>query len=475
VSQLEDVRKATIQIVAEGSFVDPAGAQIASAGSGSGFIIDPSGLAVTNNHVVAGAALIRVWVGGESEPRNAVILGVSECSDLAVIDIEGDGYDYLEWYEGEVQPGLTVYAAGYPLGDPEFTLTRGIVSKGRAGGESTWASVDAVIEHDATINPGNSGGPLVSEAGTVIAVNYASSQGANQYFAIAQKEALQAVERLRSDENVDSIGINPQAVTLDSGLTGVWVASVESGSPADKAGIKGGDIIVQLEGLELAKDGTMADYCDILRTHKPEDTLKVQVVRFATSEVLEGQINGRELEQAFSMQQEGREYVEQGETDETISYVVVSDDSETIIMEIPESWSDVDGSAWTDDNGQVLGPALQASPDLQGFLDDQAPGAMFLATSLEGESFDAGEYLDLLDFSDTCSYEGRSEYEDALYAGLYDLYTDCGNTDNVLFVVVSAPEDAAFLTILVVEAMTEADLEAADRIFDSFEVIGDLP
>jgi serine protease Do len=175
------------------------------------------------------------------------------------------------------------------------------------------------------------------------------------------------------------------------------------------------------------------------------------------------------------MQQEGREYVEQGETDETISYVVVSDDSETIIMEIPESWSDVDGSAWTDDNGQVLGPALQASPDLQGFLDDQAPGAMFLATSLEGESFDAGEYLDLLDFSDTCSYEGRSEYEDALYAGLYDLYTDCGNTDNVLFVVVSAPEDAAFLTILVVEAMTEADLEAADRIFDSFEVIGDLP
>ena len=191
VGQLEDVKKATIQIVAEGSFVDPAGAQIASAGSGSGFIVDPSGIAVTNNHVVAGAALIRVWVGGESEPRNAVILGVSECSDLAVIDIEGDGYEYLEWYEGEIQPGLTVYAAGYPLGDPEFTLTRGIVSKGQANGESSWASVDAVIEHDATINPGNSGGPLVSEQGQVIAVNYASSPDANQYFAITQKEALE--------------------------------------------------------------------------------------------------------------------------------------------------------------------------------------------------------------------------------------------------------------------------------------------
>jgi serine protease Do len=145
------------------------------------------------------------------------------------------------------------------------------------------------------------------------------------------------------------------------------------------------------------------------------------------------------------------------------------------VIEIPESWNDIDGSPWTDDNGDVLGAALQASPDLQGFLDDQAPGVMFLATSLDGESFDAAEYLDLLDFSDNCAYEGRSEYEDALYTGLYDLYTDCGNTDNVLFVVVSAPEDETFLTMLVVEAMTEADLEAADRIFDSFEVIGNLP
>ncbi len=86
-------------------------------------------------------------------------MGVSECSDLAVIDIEGDGYPYLEWFDGQVAPGLDVYAAGFPLGDPEFTLTRGIISKERADGETDWASVDWVVEHDATINPGNSGGP----------------------------------------------------------------------------------------------------------------------------------------------------------------------------------------------------------------------------------------------------------------------------------------------------------------------------
>jgi serine protease Do len=176
ISELDQVKDATIQIEAQGTFIDPeVGLMLNDAGRGSGFIIDPSGIAVTNNHVVTGAALLKVWVGGESEPRNAKILGVSECSDLAVIDIEGDGYPYLDWYTDDINVGLDVYAAGYPLGDPEFTLTRGIISKAKADGESNWASVDEVLEHDATINPGNSGGPLITTEGKVVGVNYAYS------------------------------------------------------------------------------------------------------------------------------------------------------------------------------------------------------------------------------------------------------------------------------------------------------------
>jgi hypothetical protein len=76
---------------------------------------------------------------------------------------------------------------------------------------------------------------------------------------------------------------------------GVWVSSVQSGSPADKAGIKGGDIITTLENLVVATDGTMSDYCDIIRSHNSEDPLNVEVVRFSTGEVLQGQLNGREL------------------------------------------------------------------------------------------------------------------------------------------------------------------------------------
>ena len=97
VDSLEDVRGAIVRIVAEGSFVDPEyGQQYNAAGSGSGFFVSSDGVAVTNNHVVTGAAFLQVYVDGEDEPRNARVLGMSEYSDLAVIDVEGDGYPYLE-------------------------------------------------------------------------------------------------------------------------------------------------------------------------------------------------------------------------------------------------------------------------------------------------------------------------------------------------------------------------------------------
>ncbi|MGW8249129.1 MAG: S1C family serine protease [Anaerolineales bacterium] len=295
VSSLQDVKGAVIQIEAQGTFIDPeVGLVRNGAGRGSGFIIDPSGIAVTNNHVVTGAGLLKVFVDGEE--KNAKVLGVSECSDLAVIDIDGDDYPYLEWYQGPVEVGMDLYVAGFPLGDPEYTLTKGIISKAKAGGETSWASVDSVIEYDATSNPGNSGGPVITPDGKVLAVHYAGDASARQAFGISEAVAARVIERLRSGENLDSIGINGQAVGTDDGsLTGIWVASVQSGSPADKAGLEAGDIITMMENLVLATDGSMSQYCDILRSHSPEDTLSVEVLRWPTGELLEGQLNGREL------------------------------------------------------------------------------------------------------------------------------------------------------------------------------------
>src|SRR5690606_29096743 len=115
----DEAQAGVVQIVAQGTFRDPeVGEQPNASGSGTGFIVDASGIAVTNNHVVTGAATIEVFVDGEDDPRNAQVLGVSECNDLAVIDIEGDGYRYFEWTDAEPRPGDEVNLAGFPLGDP---------------------------------------------------------------------------------------------------------------------------------------------------------------------------------------------------------------------------------------------------------------------------------------------------------------------------------------------------------------------
>jgi len=297
INSLQDVKQAVIQIEAQGTFVDPQfGLIVNGAGRGSGFIIDPEGIAVTNNHVVTGAALLKVWVGGESEPRNARLLGVSECSDLAVIDIEGSDFRYLDWFEGPIDVGMDMYIAGFPLGDPEYTLNKGIISKAKADGETSWSSVDSVLEYDATSNPGNSGGPVVTPDGEVLAVHYAGNANTRQAFGISRDVAREMIDILREGRDVDTIGINGQAVgTEDGSLTGIWVSSVQSGSPADEAGVQAGDIITMMENLVLATDGTMEQYCDIIRTHSLEDVLALQVLRWTSGEVLEGQLNGREL------------------------------------------------------------------------------------------------------------------------------------------------------------------------------------
>jgi serine protease Do len=477
VTTLEGVKSAVIQIEAQGSFVEPGvGLQMNMAGRGSGFIIDPSGIAVTNNHVVTGAAFLKVWVGGESQPRNAKILAVSECSDLAVIDIDGEGFPYLEWYDGPISAGLDIYAAGFPLGDPEYTLTRGIVAKEHADGETSWASVDTVIQHDASTNPGNSGGPLVTEDGKVVAIHYASASGVNQYFAIARDEALKVIDRLRAGQDVNSIGVNGTAVSDGEGLSGIWVSSVESGSPADQAGIRGGDIITRLEGLVLATDGTMSDYCDILRSHNPDDVLSVEVLRFDTGEMLEGQLNGRGLE-AVSIPVVPTRAATEGEPAAAgyTDYVLITDDYGILQVEVPQEWSDVDGSAWLME-GEEIGATVSASPDLAGFNDSYGtPGLFFGASNVLIAEVDAFSFLDAINFTDECLLDGRYDYDDGYYVGYYDLWTDCGDALSSIVNIAATPEDGSYLVWVLGQLVSDADVDAFSRVIETFQVVGDLP
>ena len=295
---IDSVQPSVIQIEAIGTIRDPEVGFTDGSGRGSGFIISDDGIAVTNNHVVTGAATLEVFIGGDtSESYNATVLGVSECNDLAVIDIdEDDPLPALQWYDDDITTGLDVYAAGFPLGDPEFTLTRGIVSKLEADGDTSWASIDSVLEHDAAIQPGNSGGPLVTTDAAIVGVNYAGGSPTNteQFFAIDKDRAQEVVEKLMEGD-FESIGVNGQVVVdEEAGIAGVWVAGVAPGSPADDAELLPGDIIQTMNGIPIGTDGTMADYCDVLRT-SGDNPIQIEVLRFDTSEILTGEINGDEV------------------------------------------------------------------------------------------------------------------------------------------------------------------------------------
>ncbi len=469
---IENLRSSTVRIVANGTFVDPQeGEQANSAGSGSGFIIDDTGIVVTNNHVVTGAAFLDVYLDGQTEPVNARTLGVSECNDLAVIDLDGDGYPFLSWYEGAISAGLDIFAAGFPLGTEEYTLLEGIVSKENAGGETSWASIDAVIEHTADTLPGNSGGPIVTTDGEVVAVNYAGN-GVDQSFAIGREVARPAIEVLAGGENLETIGINGEAFVSDA-FSGIWVASVASGSPADAVGVEPGDIITRLENLVLATDGTMADYCDILRSHGPDDVLAIEVYRASTDEILEGRLNGDALVQVFSFATEVDDVVDTdtdpapGPTYDT--YTQVSDDSGSIFVEVPAEWADTVGVPW-EFQGELVGPALGAAVDYDAWQSGwETPGVFIAASPTLDVTLE--ELLDANDFSGTCTFADRVDYDDGFYVGGMDIYEQCGGVGTDFLVIAAVPPDSAYITLVQIVIVSDADWDAADQVVRTFNVV----
>ena len=477
VRTVEDLPSATIQIVSTGSFVTPDSGEFEGGGSGSGFIIDPAGIAVTNSHVVSGAGLIEVFVGGDPDPINARILGVSECNDLAVIDLAGSGYNYLEWFDGSINAGMDVMAAGYPLGEPQFAVTDGIVSKTDFPGETEWASVDAILEHDARIRPGNSGGPLVNDDMQVIGVNYAGLDDTDQNFAISVTDAADIVRQLSEGVDVDSVGINGYAIVADDGTSGIWVETVQPGSPADAAGLTGGDLVTRMSGVSLGFDGTMSEFCDVIRTQGTDGVIPVEVRRADTSQVLRGQLNGEALTEAFSFAEELDEEATVEETTDTYDeYTVISDDTSAIQVEIPIEWADVDGAPYTDEEGRGI-TDVRAAPNLTTFLEGwETPGMIFSASSDWAQTTSEEELLDssLENLESQCVYDGRYPYEDPAYAGSYDLFYECGDTLATYVVVAARPPEGDYLILVQVQANEDRDFDALDRVLASFSVSGEV-
>ena len=450
VARVDDAKLAMVQLEARGSFRDLDGSAWQFAGSGSGFIIDPSGIVVTNNHVVAGAASVIAYVGGSTSPITARILGVSECADLAVVQLFGGNFPYLGWFEGDIEPPLEVYAAGFPLGDPEFTLTRGVVSKARADGDWAWASVPRTLEHDANIQPGNSGGPLVTADGKVAGVNYAGYSPSNttQFFAIAADVARPIIEQLAAGEDVDTLGINGEAVETDDGFTGIWIAGVTAGSPAANAGILPGDLLISLGGQIMGEDGTMRGYCDVLRTQGTDRTIAFEVYRDDIDQVLTGEINGRGI--TIAETSIPANVVDSSSGERPIpgmaqGFRTVADPSGRILVSVPTEWTFVETER-IGPNAFLRAAAEPGAPDSFGItisvFDGVDPSAPLFEDEVEQIVNTVGR---------DCEVRESIGYDDGLYSGLQYLIEQCPGPPFSLRIYLVGPDSNQYAGMILLK------------------------
>jgi S1-C subfamily serine protease len=257
-------------------------------GNGSGFIITPDGFILTNSHVVHEASSITVNLqDGREYP--AQLTGDDPDTDLAVIRIDAPQLSHVRLADSEsLRVGQLVIAIGNPLGF-QASVTSGVISAlGRSMHAQSGRLIDNIVQTDAALNPGNSGGPLVNSAGEVVGVNTAMIRPAQGIcFAIASNTAKLVAGWLIRDGKIrrSYIGVAGQNVPIHRrvvrfyGLplgTGVLVVSVENGSPAERAGLREGDLIIAFNNKPI---GTVHDLHKVLVGEQIGVSARLTVIR----------------------------------------------------------------------------------------------------------------------------------------------------------------------------------------------------
>lgn len=263
---------------------------------GSGFIVSPDGLIVTNKHVVADTTLTYKVATSDGKTYDVKSISRDPNNDIAVIKIDATGLKPVELGDSSnLQVGQFVIAIGTALGEFRNTVTTGVVSglgRGINAGDAYQGYVeqlDNVIQTDAAINPGNSGGPLLNSAGQVIGINVAVAQGANNIaFSIpvnTVKDALNLFNQNGKFPGKPYLGveyqmINQQVALLNQVPQGAYVVNVVAGSPAEKAGVEIGDIIFKIDGNSIPADS--GGLANVVSSKKIGDSLKLSIWRSGT-------------------------------------------------------------------------------------------------------------------------------------------------------------------------------------------------
>jgi putative serine protease PepD len=254
-----------------------------AAASGSGFVIDDAGHVVTNEHVVENGSSFRVRFGENGDPIPAKLLGADKSNDLAVLQVDlskaGSAIQPVQLgSSGSLEPGQPTIAIGSPFG-LEGTVTSGIVSAlNRTIQAPNGFSISGAIQTDAAINPGNSGGPLLDSQGRVIGVNSQiasqSGQSSGVGFAIPVDQVKKVVPYLEKGQKVPHAYFGVGSGDAPSG--GAQIGQIVAGGPADKAGLREGDRVVEIGG-QPVRDAD--DLSAVVNDHKPGEKVQVVVER----------------------------------------------------------------------------------------------------------------------------------------------------------------------------------------------------
>jgi serine protease Do len=263
-------------------FLDPVPTQ----GAGTGIVLDPDGHILTNAHVIEGAQRIEVLLS-DGRSVEAKVTGADPATDLAVLKVEGQTLEPAALGDSNrLRVGDRVIAVGNALALEGPTVTEGIVSALDRTIRTDGVTLDHLIQTDAAINPGNSGGPLLDAAGNVVGVNTAVAGNAqNIGFAIAISHARSVVDELirtgkvvRPFLGVTMTKVTPQIVSIErlSVKEGALITQVSQGSPADQAGIRPGDVIVEVDGKQVTDPQAVQD---AIRSRKPGDRIDLVIAR----------------------------------------------------------------------------------------------------------------------------------------------------------------------------------------------------
>ncbi|MHB8509946.1 MAG: S1C family serine protease [Candidatus Dormibacteria bacterium] len=304
VAAVKRVAPAVVTITTTGTVSSGGGGGSSFQALGTGVIFDTAGHILTNNHVVADGSSYTVLFSDSKSSKAvpAVVVGQDPLDDLAVIQVKSQVPAVAQFgVSRDLQPGQRVLAIGSALGDLHNTVTSGVISALHRSLIDTTTELDDMLQTDAAINHGNSGGPLIDLAGNVVGINTAIAGRSSG----TSSDVAQGIGFAIPSDRARSIGLqilaggvihpflgvgfdsvdNQLAAQDNLGVDhGALVKTVRSGSPADHAGIKPGDVILNLNGTEIDADNTLFS---LLSQHKVGDRVKLILLRGKSRQTVE--------------------------------------------------------------------------------------------------------------------------------------------------------------------------------------------